>query len=79
MTTTEELLGRKSSGSCLENREYGLGILCADHATPSVRKVGTNSLTSDVRFVGLVLSQTKATEFSLVTIFECIRSGAKVR
>jgi hypothetical protein len=23
VSTTEELLGRKSSGSCLENREYG--------------------------------------------------------
>jgi hypothetical protein len=23
VSTTEELLGRRSSGSCLENREYG--------------------------------------------------------
>jgi hypothetical protein len=33
VSTTEELLGRKSSDSCLENREYGRGDRCADHAT----------------------------------------------
>jgi hypothetical protein len=34
VSTTEELLERKSMGSCLENREYGH----ADHMTPSIRK-----------------------------------------
>jgi hypothetical protein len=29
---------QKSSGSCLENREYGLGIRHADHVAPSIRK-----------------------------------------
>jgi hypothetical protein len=38
VSTTEELLGRKSSGSGLENRDYVLGILRADHATPSICK-----------------------------------------
>jgi hypothetical protein len=38
VSTTEELLGRNISGSGLENREYGVGIRCADHATPSIRK-----------------------------------------
>jgi hypothetical protein len=41
MSITEELLGRNSSGSGQENREYdrgGGGIRCADHATPSIRK-----------------------------------------
>jgi hypothetical protein len=33
MKTNEELLGRKNTD---------LGIRCADHATPSIRKVGTN-------------------------------------
>jgi hypothetical protein len=33
VSTTEELLGRKSSGSGLEIREYGLGIRHADYAT----------------------------------------------
>jgi hypothetical protein len=34
VSKTEELLGRKSSSSSLENREYGR----ADHATLSIRK-----------------------------------------
>jgi hypothetical protein len=38
VTITEELLGRNSSGSGQENREYNRGIPCADHATPSIRK-----------------------------------------
>jgi hypothetical protein len=37
--TTEELLGRNSSGSSLENpRLMTREIRCADHATPSIRK-----------------------------------------
>jgi hypothetical protein len=43
VSTTEELLGRNSSGSALESREYSLGIRHADHVAPSIRKkVGTN-------------------------------------
>jgi hypothetical protein len=38
VSTIDELLGRHSSCSGLENREYGLGIRCADHATPSIHK-----------------------------------------
>jgi hypothetical protein len=39
VSTTEELLGRKSSGSGLERREYGQGIRHADHdVAPSIRK-----------------------------------------
>jgi hypothetical protein len=37
VSTTEELLERKSIGSGLENRYYGLGIRDADCATPSIR------------------------------------------
>jgi hypothetical protein len=33
-----ELLGRKSSGSGLENRKYGLGISRSDYATPCIHK-----------------------------------------
>jgi hypothetical protein len=36
--TTEELLERKSRGSGLENRDYGLGIRCVDNTTPSIFK-----------------------------------------
>jgi hypothetical protein len=38
VSTTEELLGRKSSGSGLESQEYGVGIHCTDHVTSSIRK-----------------------------------------
>jgi hypothetical protein len=39
VSTTEELLGRNSSGSCLESREYGRGDRRDDHATSSIRKI----------------------------------------
>jgi hypothetical protein len=38
VSTTEELLGRNSSGSGLENQEYDPGAHCDDHATPTIRK-----------------------------------------
>jgi hypothetical protein len=38
VSTTEELLGSNSSGSGLENRDTAVGIRCADHSTPSIRK-----------------------------------------
>jgi hypothetical protein len=38
VSTTVELLGRKSSGSGLEIREYDLGIRHADHVAPFIRK-----------------------------------------
>jgi hypothetical protein len=64
---TEELLERKSSGSCLEIREYG-------RRDPSRRsrgklypqKLALTSPTSGGHSVGIVRSRTQATEFSLV-------------
>jgi hypothetical protein len=35
VSTTEELLGRKSSDSGLENENTAVEIRCTDHATPS--------------------------------------------
>jgi hypothetical protein len=64
VSTIEELLERKSSGSDLENRDYGLGIPCADHATPLYpQKLAPTSPTSDSRLVGIVTSRNQATEF----------------
>jgi hypothetical protein len=65
-STIEELLGRKSSGSGLVSREYGYrnpspwprGTLCP-------QKLALTSPTSGS--VGIVLSQTQATEFSLIS------------
>jgi hypothetical protein len=56
VTTVEELLEGKSSGSGLEN------ALTTRH--PLSAKVGTTSPTSGGRSVGIVRSWTKATEFS---------------
>jgi hypothetical protein len=42
MSTTEELLGRKSRGSGLENSNSAVGIRCADHATSLSAKVDSN-------------------------------------
>jgi hypothetical protein len=53
--TTEELLGRYSSGSGQENRDYRLGgsiALTTQH--PLSAKVGTTSPTSGGRSVGIV-------------------------
>jgi hypothetical protein len=38
LSTIEELLGWKSRGFGLENREYGLGTRHADHAIPTICK-----------------------------------------
>jgi hypothetical protein len=39
VSTIEELLGRKSSGSGLETENTAVGIRRADHAAPSIRKI----------------------------------------
>jgi hypothetical protein len=64
VSTTEELLERKSSGSGLQNREYG-------RRDPSSRprdtfypqKLALTSPTSGGRSIGIVPSRTQATEF----------------
>jgi hypothetical protein len=64
VSTTEGPFERKSSGSGLENREYG----CRDmswwpHATLYPRKLELTSSTSGGRSVSIVRSRTQATEF----------------
>jgi hypothetical protein len=60
VNTTEELLGRKSSGSGLETREYGRWITPPLHP----QKLALTSPKSGARSVGVVRSRTQATEFS---------------
>jgi hypothetical protein len=69
--TTEELLGRKSSGSGLESREYGrMDPLRGPRDNLYPKKLALTSPTSGGRSVGIVRSWTKATEFSF-SFTEC--------
>jgi hypothetical protein len=59
----EELLGRKSSGSGPEIRDY-VEIRHSDHVAPSIcKKFALTSPTSGGRSVGAFRSWTKAMEF----------------
>jgi hypothetical protein len=66
VSTIEELLERKSSGSGLENRDYGRKGSAALTMWHSPQKLALTSPTSGSRSVGIVRSRTQATEFSLV-------------
>jgi hypothetical protein len=67
VSTIEELLGRKSSGSGPENREYDRGdMLRWLRDILYTKKLALTSLTSDDRSVGIVRSRSKATEFLLI-------------
>jgi hypothetical protein len=54
VSTIEELLGRKSSGSGLENREYDSGDLLWSRNTLYLQKLALCSLTSGGHLVGIV-------------------------
>jgi hypothetical protein len=63
MSTIEELIERKSSGSGLENRDYGRKGLTTDYATNLYpQKLALTSPTSDGVSVRIVRSRTKATQ-----------------
>jgi hypothetical protein len=63
VSTIEELLGRKISGSSLENRETDVGNRYADHVALFIRKIlELTSSTSGGHSVGVVRSRTQATE-----------------
>jgi hypothetical protein len=65
VSTIDDLLGRKSSGSGLESREYGRRGRHAAHVAPSISKKLTLALpTSGGGSVGIVRSRTQATPFS---------------
>jgi hypothetical protein len=68
LSTIEELLERKSSGSGLENLEYGRRDLSRwprDNLYP--QKLALTSPTSGGRSVDIVCSRTHATEFLIVS------------
>jgi hypothetical protein len=67
VSTSEELLGRKSSGFGLEIQEYGRrDSLLWPRVTFYPQKLALTSSTRGSRSVGIVRSRTQATEFSLV-------------
>jgi hypothetical protein len=70
VSTTEELLGRKNSGSGLEIREYGSRETSGwpRGTTLYPQNLALSSRTSGGRSVGIVGSLTQATEFSLVSV-----------
>jgi hypothetical protein len=79
VSTTEELLERKSSGSILEKREYG----CKDSSrwrrgTFYPQKLVLTSPTSGGRSVGIVRSRTQVTEFSFSLWFEVLTAVMNV-
>jgi hypothetical protein len=68
-STTEELLGRKSSCSGLENREYCRGDpLRLPRDTLYPQKLALTSPASGSRLVGIFRLRTKATEFSFLVL-----------
>jgi hypothetical protein len=76
MRTVEELLGRKSSGSGLENREYCCrDLLCCPCNVLYLQKLALTLSASGCHLVGTVRSQTKATDFVFVFFyFICLSS-----
>jgi hypothetical protein len=69
VSTTEELLGRNSTGSCLETLEYGrVDPLRWPRDTLYPQKLALTMPTSGGRLVVIVRSRTKATEFLSVSV-----------
>jgi hypothetical protein len=64
VSTIEELLGRKSSGSGLESREYSRRDPSRWPRDLYSQNLGLTSPTSGSSSVGIVRSRTQATEFS---------------
>jgi hypothetical protein len=81
VSTTEELLGRNSSGSGLENRKYGRGDPLRwprDSVYP--QKLALTSQTSGGRSVGVVRLPAEATEFVCSFVFfpPCLYKGSEM-
>jgi hypothetical protein len=73
MSTTEELLERKSSGSGLENRDYGRRDPSRwSRGTLFPQMLALTSTTSGGHSVGIVGSRTQATEFSFFLVLDII-------
>jgi hypothetical protein len=70
MSTIEEVLGRNSSGSGLENQEYGRGDpLRWPRDTLYPQKLALTSPTCGGRSIGIVRLRTKTTEFVCIGFY----------
>jgi hypothetical protein len=70
VSTNEELLERKCSGSSLEKREYGRGDPSRwQRGTLYPQKLALTSPTSGGRSVGIVRSRTQTTEFVFLFVW----------
>jgi hypothetical protein len=65
VTTIESYLEEKVADPVQKTENTAAAIRCADHASPLSIKVGTN-VSYKRRSLGIVRSQTKATEFVLI-------------
>jgi hypothetical protein len=73
VSTIEEILGRNSSDSGLESREYGSRGSAALTTTPLyAQKLPLTSLTSGGHSVGIVRSGTQAMDFLSLVLWEAI-------
>jgi hypothetical protein len=78
VSTIEERLGRNSSGSCLENREYGRGNpLRWPRDTLYPQKLSLTLPTCGGRSVGIVRLRTKTTE-GFFCLFQFLYMGPPV-
>jgi hypothetical protein len=70
VSTIEKLLGRKSSGSRLETRDYGRREPSSWlRGTFYPQKLALTSPKSGVRSVGIIRSRTQTTEFGLEPVY----------
>jgi hypothetical protein len=75
VSSTEELLGTKNSGSSLESREYGYRDPSrCPRGTLYPQKLALTSSISGGRSVDIVISHTQATEF-LFSEYLCVKNA----
>jgi hypothetical protein len=75
VSTIEQLLGRKSSESSLESRDYSRRDMPRwPRGTLSPQKLAITSPTNGGRPVGIVRSRTQATEFSFSLVL-CVQAN----
>jgi hypothetical protein len=74
VSITEELLDRKVAAPVYKTENTAVGVRCADHVAPSIRKkLEITSPTSGGRSVGIVRSRTQTMEFRFFSLCDIAR------